>query len=103
MKTPNVVQVKTSKILVSVKTPVVTSSMDPPPVYSKVSPVVKATSVKASKASSKRKQGSVRSYKTTSPNLPIASSRSHPSLVHAKRDPDDDSIASNTSHWSGEY
>jgi hypothetical protein len=87
--------------MVPMKTPVVTASMDPPPVYSKVSPVVKAPSIAtAPRASSKRKQGSVRSYKTTSPNLPVASSSSLPSLVHAKRDPDEDSIVSNTSKKS---
>src|SRR5688572_23285189 len=85
VKTPSEIPLKTSKMLVPMKTPVHTSSMDPPPVYSKVSPVVKAPSIAyAPRASSKRKQGSVKSYKTTSPNLPVTSSMSLPSLVHAK-------------------
>ena len=52
---------RTSSV-VPVKTPVVTSPMDLPPAYTKVSPVVKASSIaKAPKAASKRKQGSFRS------------------------------------------
>lgn len=101
VKNPNVVQVKTSKFFVPMKPPVVISSMDPPPVYTKVSLVVKAPSVfYAPKAASNRNQGSVKSYNTTIPNLPVASSSSLPSLVNAKRDPDDDSNVSNTSKKS---
>ena len=68
--------------------------------YTRVSPTVKAaSSEQVPKAESKRKQGSVRSYKTTSPNQPVASSYSVPSLVQA-RDPDEESVISNTSKKS---
>ena len=87
--------------VVPVKTPVITSSMDPPPAYTKISPIVKASSIaKAPKTASKRKQGSVRSYKTTSPILPVGSSSSLPSFVQAKRDPDEDSATTNASKKS---
>ena len=87
-------------VVLPVKTPDVARSMDPPPVYTKVPPIVKVPPVDhVHKAASKRKQGSVRSYKTTSPNQPVASSSSVPSLVQA-RDPDEDSVVSNTSKKS---
>ena len=75
--------------------------MDPPPTYTKVSPIMKEPTIDhIPKSTSKRKQGSVRSYKTTSPNLPVGSSSSLPSLVQAKKDTEDDSVTSKKSRKS---